>query len=842
MRLRFGVLAALVLMSALPAPAPAAGEDTIEIDAAHVLNRVTPWMYGSCLEDVNHEIYGGLYAQKIFGESFEEPPALAVAGWKAYGGTWAVDGAGAFEVKPDLGAKLVRDAPPLTDGIVECDVRLASDQGLNAGLILRVGDPRPGADAWTGYEISLSASQQTLLLGRHRNDFQLLKSVPAPVTAGQWHHLRVEMMGPTLRIFLDGGAHPLIGFTDSDRPILAGQVGLRTWGAGASFRNLSLTSGTETVKDIPPHTPTPGETAQVSGLWNPLRTGHADARFFLDGDRPFNTQFSQRIDHGPGDGLAGVTNRGLNRWGIAVRRGAVYAGRLYLRQKGGPNPVTVALQSADGRRTYARQRLAPAGAAWSRRVFTLRADATDPNARFALWVARPGTLWVDQVFLSGTGRDLFHGLPIRADIAGKLQEEGITFLRYGGTMVNVPGYRWKNMIGDPDRRPQSAGNWYSHATNGFGIEEFLRFCEAAHIEAAFAINSEETAQDAAEMVDYLTGPVTTVWGRRRAGHGHPKPYRIHYIEIGNEEVLGADDPAAYDHYARRFQALSHAMHARNPALKLVCAAWWRPDSPNVERVFRAVNGEAAAWDLHVWADDAQSGTAVDQQLTQMQARFQQWVPGTPMAAVIFEENGGLHNLRRALGHATVLNAASRHGDFVLVDCPANCLQPWKQNDNGWDQGQVFFTADHAWAMPPFYAQQMASENHLPLRVESQMTGDAGLDLTATRSEDGKTLALSVVNTSARSRRAAISLAGFPGGHLGGRVWTLLGDLEAVNPPDGRENVHPHESVLTGVNNQFEYTFPAHSYTVIRLGGETQATPINTPRPGRGRGTGRTGRR
>ena len=75
--------------------ASAAGPDsTIKIDAAKVLNRVTPLMYGSCIEDVNHEIYGGLYAQLIFGESFEEPPPsfAPIAGWKSYGGDWIVTG------------------------------------------------------------------------------------------------------------------------------------------------------------------------------------------------------------------------------------------------------------------------------------------------------------------------------------------------------------------------------------------------------------------------------------------------------------------------------------------------------------------------------------------------------------------------------------------------------------------------------------------------------------------------------------------------------------------------------------------------------------------------------
>ena len=219
---------------------------------------------------------------------------------------------------------------------------------------------------------------------------------------------------------------------------------------------------------------------------------------------------------------------------------------------------------------------------WEKHTFNLTSHVTDKNARFAVWIDAPGTLWLDQAVLMGTGHALYHGLPIRADIAQGLVKGGITFLRYAGTMVNVPGYRWKDMIGDPDRRPPYAGNWYPYATNGFGIFDFLNFCEAAKIESAFAINIEETPEDAADLADYLTAPVTNAWGAKRAADGHPAPYRVHYIEIGNEEAIGIDTPAAYAHYAERFRLLARAIHGRNPALKLVCAAWWLPNSPSHE--------------------------------------------------------------------------------------------------------------------------------------------------------------------------------------------------------------------------------------------------------------------
>ncbi len=612
----------------------------IHVRPAQVISHLSPWMYGSCIEDVNHEIYGGLYAQRIFGESFEEPPV--------HGG---------------IGA--------------------------------------------------------------------------------------------------------------------------------------------------------------VSGMWDPVVTGSAQAHFVWDSEQAYNTAHSQQIAYLGGSGTVGIANRGLNRWGIAVREGQALQGHLYLRGLSAAPPVIVALQSADGTRTYAQQSLAPADSEWTRRDFRLRPTATDPNARFALWLAQPGSVGVDQVYLSDTGKALFRGHPFRADIGNKLVEQGLTFLRYGGSMINAPEYRCKKMLGPRDLRPQYRGTWYPYSTNGFGIEEFVQFCEAAHIEPAFAINIDETPEDAADLVEYLNGPTTSGWGAKRAANGHPKPYDVRYIEIGNEEGIDGSQ-AWYRRYLERFELLYAAMRPRDPNVHYVIAAWWNPDEPYCKQIAQALNGKAALWDVHVGGDNLREAEKVDRTLTQMQRLFAGWIPDSDLRACIFEENGDRHDLQRALGHARILNVTQRHGDFVRMDCPANCLQPLGQNDNGWNQGQLFFLPDRTWGMPPYYAQQMAAHNHLPLCVGCDTDSPNGdLDVTATRSENGKTLVLKVVNSGDRPHRADIWLEEFlPAAHAD--VWTLSGDLNAVNTPDTPERIRPAHTVLDIPDipgATFAYTFPPYSYTVLRISTE-----------------------
>jgi len=160
-----------------------------------------------------------------------------------------------------------------------------------------------------------------------------------------------------------------------------------------------------------------------------------------------------------------------------------------------------------------------------------------------------------------------------------------------------------------------------------------------------------------------------------------------------------------------------------------------------------------------------------------------------------------------------LNAVLRHSDFVLTSCQANALQPFQQNDNGWDQGQIFFTPSRVWEMPPFYAQQMASACHLPLLVSSGTV--ARLDIAATRSEAGDTLMIQVVNINAGPVKTVLSVKGFSGASGVVKTYTLSGALNAENTLAAPEKIKTVESSLQGSVDSISYTFPAYSYTILR---------------------------
>lgn len=779
----------------------------ISVDATQVEQEITPYLYGACIEDVNHEIYGGLYDQKIFGESFEEPvPNPQFENFSVYEGDWSVVNEEVQAVSHP-GAKLVYNKKEIANGSIETDIKFRG-RGDNGGLLLRVSQPGNGADNFYGYEISLTSDGEKLVIGKHKKNFEHIKDIPVKCKPAEWNNLKAVMKEQKIEIFLNGRS--VCVFEDTDSELKTGYPALRVWNSNAAFRNMRLDSGSGvqilSFKTIP--------SKQISYQWDAYEAGSLKSNYMLDERDAYNGNNSQVIEMVSGQGRMGIANSSLNRWGIAIRKGQEFQGRLYLKSTNYKGSVTVALQSEDGKTEYAKQEIKGLSGHWQQYLFTLIPNFDDKRTRFVIYIDQPGKVWIDQVVLMTTGEDLFKGLPCRNDIGQAMVNEKLTFLRYGGTMINAPEYRFKKMIGDPDRRPPYRGHWYRYSTNGFGIEDFLKFSEAAGFTAAFAVNIEETPEDIADMVEYLNGPVTSTWGRLRAKNGHPEPYNVKYIGIGNEEVLFHGDRAdEYDHYVERFNLLYDAIKSKDPSIKLVCTAWWRPDSPNIEKVFKALDGKADYWDYHPWADALTSGKNVEEELRQMKELFVKWNPNTTMKCAIFEENGNTHSMERALGHVTVQNAVRRMGDFVLTSCAANALQPYLQNDNGWDQGQVFFTPSQVWGMPPYYAQQMASENHLPLLIKSEITDESGkLDVTATRSEDGKRVVLHVANIGDKPLLIKLNVKGMGNIKMVKSV-TLSGELKNRNTPDEPEKLVPVVNTMKNKSSQVYEILP-YSYTLF----------------------------
>ncbi len=373
----------LVLLAASVATAGPLHGQEITVDAGQVRGCVSRYLTGACIEDVNHEIYGGIYSQMIFGESFQEPPLPPdIVGFKRYGGRWLVDG-GVVRIDGGAGPRLASDRAPFADGVVGVEVKFADRRGGNAGLVVPVDQPGIGADRFIGYEIALDAARQRLVFARHRNNFEPIKDVPCAVAVGRWIPLAVKLAGSVIDISVDGKS--VLRHDDGRQALPAGRVGLRTWQREASYRALWVKTGDE-VESLA-FRPASART-DVSGMWRPIRRGTAQGRFALSVKCPFAGAQSQQMEFISGQGEWGIANQGLNRWGMNFVAGRPYEGYLWVRAEK-PVIVVAALESRDGSRRYAETKLPVTKRDWQRIDFTLRPSAADMAGRSAVTLRSP---------------------------------------------------------------------------------------------------------------------------------------------------------------------------------------------------------------------------------------------------------------------------------------------------------------------------------------------------------------------------------------------------------------------------------------------------------------------
>lgn len=801
-----------------------AHDATITVHAGQVLHRVTPYLTGACIEDVNHEIYGGIDSQMIFGESFAEPaPQPPLKGFDAFGGRWTLGDEGSIRVAGGDGAKMVWNGPNFSEGEASVDVWLTESPGGNGGLIVKVGDPGVGADKFTGYEIALERPG-TLVLGRHRQNWEPIHRAPCNVPVNQWITLTARMTGKTLEVLVNGTS--VLHYEDTEHPLETGRVGLRSWQHEVRFRNFSLTTGGAQTR-IPFELEAKGAHEDVSGMWGPIRKGTAEGSFSLESKDALSGRQSQQITFVEGSGVIGIENRSLNRWGMNFVKGKPYEGYVYVRS-GESCPFHVALENMDGSRIYAEKKLKSKGGSWQRVDFTLKPKEADRAGRFAIKLKNPGTLFIGYAVLQPGEWGRFKGLPVRRDVAQGLIDQGITVLRQGGCMANAAEYRWKKMIGPRAFRPPYEGWWHPNSSNGWGILDFLNFCEAAGFLGIPDFNTGETPQDMADFVDYVNGPADGEWGRKRVADGHPKPYNLKYLQFGNEEQVN-------DEYWNKFKPVAEAIWGKDPGIIIVVGDFAYARQIKDPFNFTGAAGRIASletqrkilqlakqynsevwFDVHIGTDGPRPDFGGTLSFIDALDRI---ADGAKHRVAIFEFNAGNHTQRRAMANAAAINAIERDGRLPIA-CSANCLQPDGQNDNDWDQGLLFLNPAQVWLQPPGYVTQMVSRSHQPLVVKSeyQSSSSNDLDVSATKSEDGKTLVLKVVNFADHSITVSLRIRGFHPVRTVARVKTLAAPLDSRNTASNPKAVTP---ALANWKHGLEegdttWTFPALSFTVIEL--------------------------
>jgi alpha-L-arabinofuranosidase len=284
------------------------------------------------------------------------------------------------------------------------------------------------------------------------------------------------------------------------------------------------------------------------------------------------------------DHPAGVANSGY--WGIPVQPRTQYRASLWARAEAGySGPLTVSIVRDDGRTVYGSKKIPGITPGWKKFEVMLETGKVAPTAqaRFVITLDRPGTIWLNFVSLfPPTWNHRPNGL--RKDIMQMLVDLNPKFLRFpGGNYVEgnkiEDRFPWQKTLGPIEERPGHACCWGYRSSDGMGLLEFLEWCEDMNAEpvlavfAGYSLDGEHInpgpqlkpfVREALDEIEYVAGGTNTTWGARRARDGHPAPFKLNYVEIGNED--GFDKSQSY---GGRFAQFHDAIKASYPQLKLI---------------------------------------------------------------------------------------------------------------------------------------------------------------------------------------------------------------------------------------------------------------------------------
>ncbi len=284
------------------------------------------------------------------------------------------------------------------------------------------------------------------------------------------------------------------------------------------------------------------------------------------------------------DEEAGVCNTGFNS-GIPLREGATYDFTCYAkREQSLEEPVKVSLRGRDGQ-VYASKEIFLT-TDWQKYELELTAGTTDYEGRLGITCGGRGKVYLD--FVSLFPADTYKGRPngLRRDLAEALEVMHPKFMRFpGGCLVHDGSldaqardsqYRWKNTIGPLEERPARRSNWGYNQTLGLGYFEYFQFCEDIKakplpvLPAGYNPHYHRAApldqlgpwiEDALDLIEFANGAEDTPWGKIRAELGHPAPFGLEYLGIGNEEVG--------EEFFERFDVIYEAVHKKYPGIKVV---------------------------------------------------------------------------------------------------------------------------------------------------------------------------------------------------------------------------------------------------------------------------------
>ncbi len=397
-------------------------------------------------------------------------------------------------------------------------------------------------------------------------------------------------------------------------------------------------------------------------------------------------------------------------------------------------------------------------------------------------------------------------------------------------------YQWKNTIGPVAERKLIMNRWndeFKHRPTpdyyqsfGLGFFEYFQMCEdigasplpILNCGMACQFNSGELCpldelqpyiQDALDLIEFANGPATSEWGKKRAAMGHPAPFNLKMLGVGNEQWG--------QQYIDRYTKFAEAIKAKYPEIKLVAAAGPEPADDRFKFAWPKLRElHADIVDEHCYANPIW--------FFENTHRYDNYDRNGPK--VFFGEyaaqsdkvvsTNNHNNLECALAEAACMTGLERNGDVVKMASYAPLFanaEAWQ-----WKPDLIWVDSLHVFGTPNYYVQKMFANNPgnitVPVRVNSD--GASTFFVSATRDYDSGETILKVVNAANKYVEANLNFTGAQNIAPKATVFTLCGDLADENSFAQPKKICSVKSSVDVPGPEFEFIFPADSLTVLRV--------------------------
>ena len=561
-----------------------------------------------------------------------------------------------------------------------------------------------------------------------------------------------------------------------------------------------------------------------------------------------NPHYVTLKESGHHDKFTGLENRGF--FGMGLKKGMDYHFSVYARTAGS-SQIRVELVGSDDE-VMTKQQIAIAGNNWKKYTVTLKSPKTDAKGLMRIYLEGKGSVDLDHVSLFPA--DAWKGL-LRADLVKDLKDLNPGVFRFpGGCIVEGTDlnsrYQWKNSVGPAENRPLNENRWnytFPHRlfpnyyqSYGLGFYEFFLLSEEIGAQALPVLSCGLACQfqnddkdeavchvavddlqpyidDALDLIEFANGGTDTKWGKLRADMGHPAPFNLQQIGVGNEQW----GPL----YPVRLEKFMKAIRAKYPKMKIVGTSGPSPDDNDGKQFSygweQMKKLKADLVDEHYYRDQdwfMNNVTRYDNYdrkgpkvfAGEYACHVKEDPADFPTAKNVFEA---------ALAEAAIMTGFERNADIVHMATYA----PLFAHVEGWQWRPDLIWMDNLTTVrtPNYYVQQLYGQNpgtHVLSLLEGKklVTGQDGLCASAVYDKNTNGYIVKMTNTSTEPKEVVITFKGIKS--LGnGKVTTLHADrMDAANTIEKKNNVVPKTADVQADGNVLRTTIPAKTFAVYRF--------------------------